>query len=312
MFERYTEKARRTIFYARYESSQFGSPYIETEHLLLGLLRENKALTTRYLPSSTTVESIRKQIEEHTTIREKIATSVDLPLSNDCKRVLAYAAEEALLLKHEHIGTEHLLLGLLREEKCFAAQILTERGLHLPAVREEIQRTMHESQTAPFGTRITERLTELGITLPEPPAGGGNYLSAKRVRNMLYLAGVVSSNTDGVLTGTVGAGRTIEEGYAAARACALTLLAVIQREAGSLDAVESILSVNGYVNAVAGFPDSPRVINGASDLFVEIFGEAGRHVRAAVGVNALPRNALVEIQMTVLLKFQPQSPNPER
>ena len=306
MFERYTEKARRTIFYARYESSQFGSPYIETEHLLLGLLRENKALTTRYLPSSTTVESIRKQIEDHTMVREKIATSVDLPLSNDCKRVLAYAAEEAHLLKHDHIGTEHLLLGLLREEKCFAAQILTERGLHLPAVREEIQRAMHESaqnpQATPLDTRITERLTELGITLPAPPAAGGNYLSAKRVRNMLYLAGVVSSNADGVITGTVGADRTIEEGYAAARACALTQLSVIQREAGSLDAVESILSVNGYVNAVAGFPDSPGVINGASDLFVEIFGEAGRHVRAAVGVNALPRNAVVEIQMTVLLK----------
>src|ERR1700682_6687357 len=84
--------------------------------------------------------------------------------------------------------------------------------------------------------------------------------------------------------------------------CALTQLAVLQRHLGSLDAVKSIVGVNGYVNAVAGFADSPKIINGASDLFVEIFGEAGRHVRAAVGVNALPRSALVEIQMTVLLK----------
>ena len=144
MFERYTEKARRVIFFARYEASQFGSPYIETEHLLLGLLREDKALTNRFLRSHASVESIRKQIEGHTTIREKVSTSVDLPLSNECKRVLAYAAEEAERLSHKHIGTEHLLLGLLREEKCFAAEILTERGLRLPAIREELQRTTQE------------------------------------------------------------------------------------------------------------------------------------------------------------------------
>ncbi len=148
MFERYTEKARRVIFFARYEASQFGSPYIETEHLLLGLLREDKALTNRFLRSHASVESIRKQIEGHTTIREKVSTSVDLPLSNECKRVLAYAAEEAERLSHKHIGTEHLLLGLLREEKCFAAEILQERGLRLPAIREELQRTTQEKPAA--------------------------------------------------------------------------------------------------------------------------------------------------------------------
>ena len=108
MFERYTEKARRVIFFARYEASQFGSPYIETEHLLLGLLREDKALANRFLRSHAAVESIRKQIEAHTTIREKVSTSVDLPLSHECKRVLAYGAEEAERLNHKHIGTEHL------------------------------------------------------------------------------------------------------------------------------------------------------------------------------------------------------------
>src|SRR6202166_868707 len=151
MFERYTEKARRVIFFARYEASQFGSPYIETEHLLLGLLREDKALTNRFLRSHASVESIRKQIEGRTTIREKVSTSVDLPLSNECKRVLAYAAEEAERLSHKHIGTKHLLLGLLREEKCFAAEILTERGLRLPAIREELQRTTQEKVPASQG-----------------------------------------------------------------------------------------------------------------------------------------------------------------
>jgi hypothetical protein len=121
MFERYTEKARRVIFFARAEASQFGSPYIETEHLLLGLLREDKALANRFLRSQAAVESIRKQIEERTTIRGPVSTSVDLPLSHECMRVLAYGAEEAGLLNHKHIGTEHLLLGLLRE-KCLASE----------------------------------------------------------------------------------------------------------------------------------------------------------------------------------------------
>src|SRR6516225_5129033 len=148
MFERYTEKARRVIFFARYEASQFGSPYIETEHLLLGLLREDKALTNRFLRSHASVESIRKQIEGHTTIREKVSTSVDLPLSNECKRVLAYAAEEAERLSHKHIGTEHLLLGLLREEKCFAAEILYGCGLRLETVREEMSQLLKEQAVA--------------------------------------------------------------------------------------------------------------------------------------------------------------------
>jgi enamine deaminase RidA (YjgF/YER057c/UK114 family) len=115
----------------------------------------------------------------------------------------------------------------------------------------------------------------------------------------VHLAGVISTSSEGVITGTVGPDRTIEEGYAAARACALTQLAVLRGHLGSLDAMKSIVSVTGYVNAVVGFPDSPKVINGASDLFVEILGEAGRHVRAAIGVSALPRHALVELQMTV-------------
>jgi len=144
MFERYTEKARRVIFFARYEASQFGSPYIETEHLLLGVLREDKALTNRFLRSHAAIESIRKQIEGRTPVREKVSTSVDLPLSQECKRVLAFAAEEAERLSHKHIGTEHLLLGLLREDKSFAAEILHERGLRLSALREELTRAQNE------------------------------------------------------------------------------------------------------------------------------------------------------------------------
>lgn len=145
-------------------------------------------------------------------------------------------------------------------------------------------------------------LAGLGLALPQPPSPGGNYVSAKRAGDVLYLSGVVSTGPEGIITGLAGADRTIEEGYAAARACALTQLAVLRRELGSLDRVAEVLTVNGYVNAAQGFGDSPAIINGASDLLVQVFGEAGRHVRAALGVSALPRNALVEVQMSVRVK----------
>jgi enamine deaminase RidA (YjgF/YER057c/UK114 family) len=147
-----------------------------------------------------------------------------------------------------------------------------------------------------------ENLDGLGFVLPQPPSPGGNYVPAKRVGDVVYLSGVVSTGMDGIITGTVGVDRTIEDGYAAAQACALMQLAVLKRELGSLDRVAEVLTVNGYVNAAAGFADSPAVINGSSDLLVEVFGDAGRHVRAALGVSALPRNALVELQMTVRIK----------
>jgi ATP-dependent Clp protease ATP-binding subunit ClpC len=141
MFERYTEKARRVIFFARYEASQFGAPAIEPEHLLLGLMREDKTLTARFLArAQTSLEAIRKEIEGRAPLREKISTSVELPLAPETKRVLAFAHEESDRLQHRHIGTEHLLLGLLREERSMASEILHDRGLRLNAVREEVSR----------------------------------------------------------------------------------------------------------------------------------------------------------------------------
>src|SRR2546430_13218802 len=141
MFERYTEKARRVIFFARYEASQFGAPAIEPEHLLLGLMREDKTLTARFLArAQASLESIRKEIEGRAPLREKISTSVELPLAPETKRVLAYAHEESDRLQHRHIGTEHLMLGLLREDRSMAAELLYERGFRLNAVRDEIAR----------------------------------------------------------------------------------------------------------------------------------------------------------------------------
>lgn len=158
MFERYTEKARRVIFFARYEASQFGSPCIETEHLLLGLLREDRSLARRFLPAKT--EDIYRTIETATVKGEKVSTSVDMPLSNEGKRVLGHAAEEAKRLSHKHIGTEHLVLGLLREEASFAARILNEHGIRLSALREELSRAMEDAQ--PVAPKAFVLLSEFG------------------------------------------------------------------------------------------------------------------------------------------------------
>lgn len=161
VFDRYTEKARRVIFFARYEASQFGSPHIETEHMLLGLLRESKPFLHQFQISAETVEQIRKKIEVHTPIRQPVSTSMDLPLSNECKRVLAYAAEEAERLRNHHIGTEHLLLGLLREKNTLAAALLGEQGIELGEARKRISASWR-----------TDEVPGVGSTLPQEGALG--------------------------------------------------------------------------------------------------------------------------------------------
>ena len=147
MFERYTEKARRVIFFARYEASQYGSPYIETEHLLLGLLREDHTLARKFLREKGGEQSIREEIESQIKRGERISTSVEMPLSAECNRILNKAAEEAERLGNKNVGTEHLLLGILREDGGFAARLLTERGLTLDWLREELARPSIDPQT---------------------------------------------------------------------------------------------------------------------------------------------------------------------
>jgi len=164
MFERYTDKAGRTIFFARYEASQFGSPYIETEHILLGLLREDKALIHRLLPKAD-YQSIREQVVSHIPTVNKVSTSSDLPLSNGGKRALAYAAEEAERLADRHIGNEHLLLGLLREQKSYAARILQQCGADLPVLRariSEVPKPWDDPKSYPFrGSKPAEETVEI-------------------------------------------------------------------------------------------------------------------------------------------------------
>src|SRR5215475_2158764 len=138
MFERYTERARRVIFFARYEASQFGGTTIETEHFLLGILREDRNVIKRHTADQVTEKAVADDLVSRVTVRERVPGSIDLPLSNACKRILAYAAEEAERLNHRYIGVEHLLLGLLSEEKCVAAQVLFRHGLKLDLMRHNL------------------------------------------------------------------------------------------------------------------------------------------------------------------------------
>ena len=147
------------------------------------------------------------------------------------------------------------------------------------------------------------KLSALGLTLPNPPAAAGSYVPTVRTGNLLFCAGTICM-VDGRMThvGQVGKERTVAEAQKAAEVCALNTLANMKAAVGSLDRVARIVLVNGFVNAIDGFGDSPAVINGASDLFVNVFGEAGKHARAAVAVNGLPKGSTTEIQVTVELK----------
>ena len=147
------------------------------------------------------------------------------------------------------------------------------------------------------------KLAELGLALPNPPAAAGSYVPSVRTGNLLYCAGTICMVAGQMThTGQVGKEQTVQTGYKAAEICALNTLANIKAAAGSLDQVARIVFVSGFVNAVDGFADSPAVINGASDLFLKVFGEAGKHARAAVAVNGLPKGSTAEVQVVVELK----------
>jgi enamine deaminase RidA (YjgF/YER057c/UK114 family) len=145
-----------------------------------------------------------------------------------------------------------------------------------------------------------KKLRELGITLPQVSSPSANYVNAVRTGNLLYLAGKGPLAVDGKRpSGKLGRDFTIEQGYQHARTTGLDLIAVMKAELGSLDRVKRIVKVLGMVNCVPEFTDPPKVINGASDLFVEVFGDKGRHARSAVGMNSLPMGIPVEIEMIV-------------
>lgn len=217
MFERYTERARRVLFFARYEASQLGSISIETEHLLLGLIREGKGLTSRiFARSNLSLENIRKQIEGRTVFREKVSTSVEIPFSGETKRLLQFAAEEADRLLHNYIGTEHLLLGILREERSIAASILMEKGMRLSSVREHIVALLNEKTTVarvketPLLAEFSRDLTDSAMKTELDPLVGRD-LELERLQQVLSRR----TKNNAVLIGEPGVGKTaIVEGLA--------------------------------------------------------------------------------------------------
>lgn len=154
-----------------------------------------------------------------------------------------------------------------------------------------------------------KRLKELGIELPPVAAPVANYVNAVRTGNLLFLAGKGPSPVDGLRPqGKLGREFTVEQGYRFARSTGLALLAVMKAELGSLDRVQRVVKVLGMVNAVPDFTDQPKVINGCSDLFVEVFGERGRHARSAVGMGSLPNGIPVEIEAIVEVMPPPRKP----
>ena len=145
-----------------------------------------------------------------------------------------------------------------------------------------------------------QQLKQLGLELPAPPKPVGNYVPAVRVGDLLFLSGVLPSR-DGqlILIGKLGQNLSIEQGVEAARVAVLNGLSIIQSIAGSLDHVKQIVKMVGYIASAPGFTDQPQVLNGASDLLVSLFGDAGRHARVAIGAAELPRHAPVELELIV-------------
>jgi enamine deaminase RidA (YjgF/YER057c/UK114 family) len=148
-----------------------------------------------------------------------------------------------------------------------------------------------------------QRLADLGLTLPPPPKPLGNYVPFRLAGNLLFLSGVGPRRPDeSVITGKLGAGLSIEQGYEAAKLCGLNMLVNMIAAVGTLERVDSVLKVLGMVNAAPDFGHHPEVINGCTDLFVQVLGDGGRPARSAEGMGSLPRNIAVEVEAIVLVR----------
>jgi ATP-dependent Clp protease ATP-binding subunit ClpC len=182
MFERYTESARRALFFARYEVCQLGARKIETEHLLLGVSRAANGIVARVLENADlSTEALRREIAGRTATRDRISVSVEIPFSESTKRTLQFAAEEADRLAHAYIGVEHLLLGILRENDAVAAPLLASHGVKLGDVRTAIETVLADSPDvegppAEIATRAAHEIDQLKAsidTLAALPADSG-------------------------------------------------------------------------------------------------------------------------------------------
>jgi ATP-dependent Clp protease ATP-binding subunit ClpC len=278
MFEKYTETARKAVFVARYQASEFGSPYIEPAHLLLGILHADAALVQRLLKSPGKIESMREQIEKQSPRREKTLTSVDLPLSHECKRALAFAAEEAERYNHKHIAVEHLILGLLREEKSLPAKIMAAHGLTAAQLRQEI---ISAPGTPAAGPAHVSWLTKDSRDLTAEARNGALCPLVGRESELERIIQILSRRTKNnpVLIGEPGVGKnSLVLGLAQQIADGAVPAILAERPILAIDAISLFSSQHGGKQAApfnpTGLHNRPKPILYVQGLF-DLAGKAG-------------------------------------